>query len=383
MPTDNFLKLQRLYFKLLGFDIFASQQSWQQPYKVVCSMLALALFMPLTIVFGIQNMDDVDRLTDMLCSLFVDILALYKFGVIIRMRGKFGMLIEKFKRILSNECYEGDVYATIIAQENRREQLISRLYRNCFLLGGFLATLLPIVHMLSSYWQSENVKRELPFPSVYPWDNDYIHNYLLSYFWNICAALSVVVSSVCVDTLFCSLAHNLCALYKIAQHKMQNGNQTPNKSRADLRNVIRLYQTTLDMSRELNDCFRPLICTQFFVGSLHLGVLSFQMSSNLTEPELLFFAAFTASILVQVYIYCYCGECIMEQSRRFSETIYESPWHLYAIASPSIRRSLIISMMRSQRGIVIDGYFFEANMATFLSIVQKAMSYIALLQSFS
>ncbi|KAH8312627.1 hypothetical protein KR044_011740 [Drosophila immigrans] len=403
MLTNKYLKLQAVYFRLLGFNIFACHGIWMSPYRTVCSIVSVATFLPLTVAFCLQNMQNVGQLTDGLCSMLIDLLALFKYGLIIWLHKDLVQLIERLRKMLQAESRISN-YARIIEEANRREQFISGLYKNCFQLAAASACLLPLLRIVrhsATFGGSAGVQPELPFPSVYPWDNRCVLNYLASYAWNVAAALGVLLPTVCVDTLFCSLTHNLCALFQIAQYKMKHFvGQTSDETLANLTDILPLHQSTLDMCDSLNRCFRPLISVQFLVASLHLCVLCYQVSTNLDRPDVLFFAAFTCSILSQIYLYCYCGECVKTENANFATAIYDSDWYSTGCSWSAIGRPLLLCMMRSQRGCRIDGYFFMANMQTFLAvstrqysaqfvtfsrlqIVKTSMSYVTLLQSLS
>ncbi|XP_062124903.1 LOW QUALITY PROTEIN: putative odorant receptor 98b [Drosophila sulfurigaster albostrigata] len=389
MLTNKFLKLQSVYFRLLGFNIFACHgDSWILPRRTIGSIMSVLTFLPLTAAFCLQNMQNVDQLTDGLCSMLIDLLALCKFGLIIWLHKDLVQLIERIRQLLHRESRIVN-YARIIEEVNKREQFISGLYRNCFQLAAASACMLPLLRMFwSTFIRSASaigeVQPELPFPSVYPWDNRWVLNYLVAYVWNVAAAFGVLLPTVCVDTLFCSLTHNLCALFRIAQYKMQHFvGETLDDTLSNVANILPLYQATLDMCNTLNRCFRPLISVQFLVASLHLCVLCYQVSANLRRPDVLFFAAFTCSILSQIYLYCYCGECVKTENAQFATAIYDSDWHKTGCSWSAIGRPLLLSMMRAQRDCRIDGYFFVANMQTFLAIVKTSMSYVTLLQSLS
>ncbi|KAH8359313.1 hypothetical protein KR093_005730, partial [Drosophila rubida] len=372
MLTNKYLKLQSDYFRLLGFNIFASNGSWTHPWRTICSIISVATFLPLTAAFCLQHMQHIDQLTDGLCSMLIDLLALCKFGLIGWLHTELVQLIARLRTVLHIES-RISMYAAIIEEANKREQFISGLYKNCFQLAAASACLLPLLRMLSSSMRSATVvggvHTELPFPSVYPWDNRSVLNYLASYAWNVAAALGVLLPTVCVDTLFCSLTHNLCALFQIAQYKMKHFvGDTLDATLSNLADILPLYQDTLDMCDTLNRCFRPLISLQFLVASLHLCVLCYQVSANLKRPDVLFFVAFTCSILAQIYLYCHCGECVKTENANFATAIYDSAWYKTGSSWSAIGRPLQLSMMRDQRGCRIDGYFFVANMQTFLSV---------------
>ncbi|XP_052834974.1 putative odorant receptor 98b [Drosophila gunungcola] len=382
MLTDKFLRLQSVFFRLLGLELLQHQDvSHRYPRRTICCILSVASFLPLTMAFGIRNIHDVEQLTDSLCSVLVDLLALCKIGCFLWQYKDFRSLIHRFHIILQREI-QWTVGQLIISKLNRRDQFVSALYSNCFVAAGLSACLMSPLSMWVSYHRSGQPQPDLPFPSVYPWDNTHILNYLISYMWNVCAALGVALPTVCVDTLFSSLTHNLSALFKISQHKMLNfKGRSPRETHENLVHVFQLYDECLDLGHSLNGYFRPLIFAQFVASSLHLCVLCYQLSANLLQPAMLFYAAFTAAILGQVSIYCFCGSSVNTESQRFGQAIYESHWTSLMEENSQLVRSLKIAMMRARRGCPIDGYFFEANRQTLVMIVRSAISYVTLLRS--
>ncbi|XP_051861807.1 putative odorant receptor 98b [Drosophila albomicans] len=203
----------------------------------------------------------------------------------------------------------------------------------------------------------------------YLWDNRKLHNFLISCGILNIASFGVVLSTIALDTFYVSLTHNLVALFKTAQYKMQFfAVTTPQETNDRLRDIIYLYKVSLDMSNRLKHFFRLLICIQMVLTSVHLCVLNFTLSYNFGQPQMFFYIVFIIAVLIQLLIYCHCGEYLKTTSQGFAVAIYDSPWYETIAVNPAIGRYLQISMMRSQRAIQIDGYFFAANMEVFLSV---------------
>lgn len=188
----------------------------------------------------------------------------------------------------------------------------------------------------------------------------------------------MLLPTVCVDTLFCSLTNNLCALLRVAQYRVLHFvGATRSESHTNLEHILNLYRQCLTMSGCVARIFRPLITIQFLLASLHLCVLCYQISANLMQPEVLFYTAFTCSILAQLYLYCYCAELVSTESSAFAVAIYDSDWFVISAGSSwsSVGLPLLLSMMRAQRGSQIDGLFFVANMQTFLSVLHFILKF--------
>ncbi|KAH8280284.1 hypothetical protein KR018_001577 [Drosophila ironensis] len=385
--SDNFLQVQKGTIALLGFDLFGeSHNMWRRPYRAV-NVFGIATLFPFILAAVLHNIKNVMMMADAMVALLITILGLFKFSMILYLRKDFKGLIDKFRLLMVNESEQGEEYAEILNAANKQDQRVCSLFRTCFLIAWALNSVLPFVRMGLGYWLTGHAEPELPFPCLFPWDIHIIRNYAMSFVFCAFASTGVVLPAVSLDTIFCSFTSNLCAFFKIAQYKVVRFRGTSlEETQATLNRVFALYQTSLDMCTELNSCYQPIICAQFFVSSLQLCMLGYLFSVTFAQTEGVYYASFIATIIIQAYIYCYCGENLKTESAQFEWAIYDSPWHdsLGAGgASSSICRSLLISMMRAHRGFRITGYFFEANMEAFSSIVRTAMSYITMLRSFS
>ncbi|KAH8232147.1 hypothetical protein KR032_000489 [Drosophila birchii] len=370
MLTDKFLRLQSFFFRLLGFELLLDGNLGypRYPRRALGCILSVASFMPLTLAFGLRNIQNVEGLTDSLCSVLVDFLALCKMGFILWHYEDFKALIKNFRRMLNKEIHWPPC-ELIVSRQNQQDQFISALYSHCFMAAGLTACLMSPLSMLSGYLRTGELQPELPFPSLYPWNNSHLINYLFAYLWNVCAALGVALPTVCVDTLFCSLCHNLCALFEISKHKMLHFEaETKEETSENLVHIFQFFEECLSLGHSLNGYFRPVIFAQFVAASLHLCVLCYQLSAHLLEPTMLFYAAFTTAILGQVSIYCFCGSSVNEECQGFGQAIYESNWLPLLRENPQLVRSLKIVMMRARRGCLINGYFFEANRPTLVMV---------------
>lgn len=107
LTTYKFLQLQSEYFRLLGYDLFAAgtttttTNAWRHPYRTIYSIMSVLSFLPLTMAFCMRYAQNVDKLTDGLCSVLIDLLALFKFALILCRYRDIMRLIEQFRSTLS------------------------------------------------------------------------------------------------------------------------------------------------------------------------------------------------------------------------------------------------------------------------------------------
>lgn len=186
MAKDNFLRLQSIFFSFLGFELQQDKEvSHRYPWRIIFFLLSVATFLPLTIALGISNIQNVEHLTDALCSALVDLVAIFKIGFLLWLYADLRHLVKRFRCKLQSgkiligsgrpqiflivyipEGQYGDCEAIILAY-NKRDLFISALYCLCFLLAGVSACLMPLLSIFIIYLRTGEVQPELPFPSVY------------------------------------------------------------------------------------------------------------------------------------------------------------------------------------------------------------------------
>lgn len=76
------------------------------------------------------------------------------------------------------------------------------------------------------------------------------------------------------------------------------------------------------------------------------------------------------AIMIQLFIYAFGGQLIMDQSLQIADNLYE------------IDKDNIFIIARSQKAIILKSGFFVANLITFRVCLSRAGSLITLLQSF-
>ncbi|XP_060661423.1 odorant receptor 9a [Drosophila nasuta] len=383
MDEAYFLRVQVLAFRLMGFDLWNNNSSKDRPqisFLVIGTMGAFLGPLFFAIKFYIKN---VSIMSDAMGSFLAILLTLVKYGVFIYYRGDFVQLIYRIRGILEREIVAWPQAAQIVETENRSDQALSLTYMRCFFAACLFAGIKPIVIMVTTKLRTGETYLELPHSGVYPWSDQAILYYAPTYIWNLLASYGAVTMSLAMDTLLFAFTYNVCALFKIAQHRirhLQPMEQEPRQELQQLIDVLRLHQTGLMIATQLGRSLRPLVFMQFFVTALQLCFLGFQLADLFPSPVCVYFIFFVSSLLIALFIYSHCGENMKQASADFAIAVYDSNWVEFA---PATRRALIVTIMRAQRPCQLKGYFFEPNMATFSAVVRSAISYVMMLRSFN
>lgn len=89
----------------------------------------------------------------------------------------------------------------------------------------------------------------------------------------------VVAYASAVDGLFISFAINLRAHFQTLQRDIQNSNYAlpERETRAALRSAVDYHVELLSLSKHLRDIYTPIVFGQFFITSLQVGVIIYQL----------------------------------------------------------------------------------------------------------
>ncbi|XP_017035184.1 odorant receptor 9a [Drosophila kikkawai] len=382
---DKSLRVQILVYRCMGIDLWSPTSSNDRRLLTFVTMGPLFVFMVPMFLAARAYITQVSLLSDTLGSTFASMLTLVKFLLFCYYRKQFVGLIYRIRGILDKEISVWPDARGIVDEENQSDQMLSLTYTRCFGLAGIFAAIKPFVAIVVSLIRGSvgdsGIHLELPHNGVYPWDLQVVWWYVPTYLWNVMASYSAVTMALCVDTLLFFFTYNVCAIFKIAKHRMIHLPAVGGREELEsLVQILLLHQKGLHIADHIADQYRPLIFLQFFLSALQICFIGFQVADLFPKPQSLYFIAFVGSLLIALFIYSKCGENIKSASQDFGNGIYESAWTEF---TPSTKRALLIAAMRAQRPCQMKGYFFEASMATFSTIVRSAMSYIMMLRSFN
>ncbi|KRG00474.1 uncharacterized protein Dwil_GK27912, partial [Drosophila willistoni] len=266
----------------------------------------------------------------------------------------------------------------------RANTLASRLSRSYLIscsCTGLYFMLGPILKIITNKLRSVTYIRELPMPMKFPFNTENSPGYEIGFVYTAVFTTIVVVYASAIDGLFISFAINLRGHFQALQHDIRKAvyNDTKVDPQATIISLVDYHVELLNLSKQLRLIYMPIVFGQFLITSLQVGVIIYQMFTNITSAmALLVYFSFFGSIMLQLFIYCYGGEIIKNESFEIGVALQLSDWHL---ASPHQRRSLAFIMLRSQKKVVIKAGFYEASLANFLAICRAAMSIITAIKT--
>nr|WCC57444.1 odorant receptor 48 [Papilio glaucus] len=266
----------------------------------------------------------------------------------------------------------------IVKQCNRETAVLQIVY-----MGITLVTMIG--------WATSAEKNKLPMRAWYPYDTSQSPAYELTYIHQVVALTLAANLNVGKDSLVATLlAQCRCRLRLLGQAlRMLSHDMDVMEDRLTveqeaivstrLRDCVQRHQEALHAVVQLQACFSEPTFAQFTVSLVIICATAFQLVSQVGNVvRLLSMGTYLLNMMFQVFIYCYQGNQLSEESVRVAEAAYEAPWQTYGA---TLRRSLLVVMARSRRAALISaGGFITLSLASFMSIIKASYSLFTLLQ---
>ncbi|XP_030562883.1 odorant receptor 82a [Drosophila novamexicana] len=388
---SRLFQLQENCLRLMGHNLESSgvPGSFSLGLKHIASLLfVLSAEYPM-LSYVIYHRDDMELITACLSVAFTNLVTVTKIWTFLLYKPNFGQMMQRFRQLDSKSQKKkkpspaqledgGNGY---LARANKLAASLGRAY--CISCGftGLYFMLGPIIKIITSSWRGVPYARELPMPMKFPFNDVDSPGYEFGFIYTLFVTIVVVLYASAVDGLFITFAINLRAHFQALQQDIRelNFDQAEQLVQRQLVEVVDYQVLLLDLCRRLRRIYTPIVFGQFFITSLEVGVIIYQIVTHMDSiMALLVYFSFFCSIMLQLFMYCYGGEIIKVESLQVGIAIQTSNWHL---ALPKQRRSLVFMMHRSQREMLIKAGFYEASLANFLAICRAALSFITLIQS--
>ncbi|KAF9800220.1 hypothetical protein SFRURICE_004433 [Spodoptera frugiperda] len=242
-------------------------------------------------------------------------------------------------------------------------------------------------------WATSAEKHQLPLRAWYPYDTSKSPAYELTYVHQIGALLIAAFLNVGKDTLVAALTAQCRCRLRLLGLSLRNLDKgldtedkymlTPDQEKtvnSRLRLCVVQHQETLQAAKELQECFSEPTFAQLTVSLIIICVTAFQLS--MTQPDnmvrLLSMGTYLLNMTFQVFIYCYQGNQLTEESFEIAGAAYECLWYKFSLR---LRRALLIVMVRTRRALRLTaGGFTTLSLTSFMAIIKASYSLFTLLQ---
>ncbi|XP_032676936.1 odorant receptor 13a-like isoform X1 [Odontomachus brunneus] len=187
--------------------------------------------------------------------------------------------------------------------------------------------------------------------------------------------ISGLMIEICAQfEILCHRAHMLPTLLMEAEKNSQSKQDLKARERLIIRDLIEHHLFVYKFARSVNAIFTFIMFVQFSIISFILCMSVYKMS-NMTSLFTVDFAhifSYLASMLMQIYLYCWYGNEITLKSVEVCNAVYEMDWTMLKIR---VIKDLTIIMMRAAKPFTMSsGYIVTLTTESFMSILKVSYS---------
>uniref|UniRef100_A0A1I8P655 Odorant receptor n=1 Tax=Stomoxys calcitrans TaxID=35570 RepID=A0A1I8P655_STOCA len=146
-----------------------------------------------------------------------------------------------------------------------------------------------------------------------------------------------------------------------------------------LKSIIEHHGLLRELRQDTEDIFSQPILWQFMTSVIIFAMTGFQATVRTggSSAAVLIYA-YCGCIFCELFVYCWFGNEVFEQSKTLATSGFNSSWYLF---DRRYRTSLLIFLTNAQRPFIFTaGGFMGLSLPSFAGILSKSYSYIALLR---
>ncbi|XP_047370013.1 odorant receptor 45b-like [Vespa velutina] len=228
---------------------------------------------------------------------------------------------------------------------------------------SFLAINIEMVVANSSYGYV------LPYKTPPPIEPTNLTIYVFFCLYEFLIVLIIIVGYVGTDCLLISLVLHVSGVFSALSCKVKHVLNNPENRKRRIKKLILRHIRLVRLADSLESNFNILILQQLLGSTLHLSLLGYDSLVSISAGEqrkLIAFVIIACRVLTTLLAYCYIGECLINESISFGESIYQCKW--YNISQEEIKLMHICMMRSSKQMELTVGKFFALSLTTFTDI---------------
>ncbi|XP_018566518.1 odorant receptor Or1-like [Anoplophora glabripennis] len=289
------------------------------------------------------------------------------------------------------------------SQLPEQDRILAETIDNCIFIFLTFCTCSVITVSLWACVPLAYEARRLPIAIWLPFDPfEDTAIYISLYIFLIYVVVNGGVENVCIDTLLAFQVYHAASQIKILKDTLAHLGERAEEQilkedkslsledKDNLKNNIIYkkichcvdhYEAIYRFVEDLETTYSFIVFSQMIATIILICVccLRFTVDIPFTMP---FFgtATFTAAALIEIFLYCYSGMLLYEESNSIINDIYMSEWYTYDEKS---KKALLTLMERAKRPIkVTAGKLLDLSLATFATIIRRSYSLLAVLKNY-
>ncbi|RLZ02203.1 Odorant receptor 56 [Cephus cinctus] len=224
----------------------------------------------------------------------------------------------------------------------------------------------------SSY--GTDLMKETPFFEVLSWMQIIGGNFCLTANYATDSSITVTLLHLCGQLEV--LANAWRDLFKITGNDKKLINY-------QVQELVKRHLHLIKLAKLVENTFTMIIFLQLMISSILIALIGFNFVQSLQKSDFLQFSLMISYMISQslfVFLYCYSGQKLRDQSIAISTGIYMSNWD--DMLTSHVGNDFIIVMMRSQRQLGITAAnLYTMDYSMFMNILKTAGSYVSILRA--
>ncbi|XP_046612748.1 odorant receptor 13a-like isoform X2 [Neodiprion virginianus] len=240
---------------------------------------------------------------------------------------------------------------------------------------------LPIIVLAAN--RNGSTSLVLPFRTSLSFERTDAYVYAVLYVCQMGALLQIFLGYVGTHALLITLMMHICGELSVLSERIVNIKKQMEKGhRCEIQKIITRHLRLIWMAKEIDTAFTVVLLSQVISSEIMICVAGFNMivySANSEKTAFITFAFYEVAALVDLYVYCFIGECLILESTRISDAVYDCAWYEMP---PSQAKDLILVMARSQKPLHLTaGKVFVFSLEIFSEFVKTSMAYLSVLRA--
>lgn len=137
----------------------------------------------------------------------------------------------------------------------------------------------------------------------------------------------------------------------------------------DIKKFVEKHQVLLELVKDLNKIYKPVIFVQFLTSSVHFCVVGFQLliTTSYIDRTIVGFHIFTT--VFEILIFAYCGQLLLDKSLKVADDFYH------------VDKNIMIICTRALKGCIIKSGFYKVTLIDISAIFSAAYSLLTVLKT--
>nr|WGO81797.1 olfactory receptor 123 [Microplitis mediator] len=378
--------------RILGIWPNSKPSFWNKikAYLYVSFVLA-AYYLPqsatIVIIFG-----DIDSMVNLLSYNVSGLVAIAKYIVIYKHR----KVLMKIFEVMAKDwgAHNSDYDLTIMmnnAKIGRLLAFISILYAPLIVILHILVTTYLKPDRLLLYGSIPTIANNLMWPSYFPFNSSRKYIFELTWLCQITATMGASLIYGTFDTFIAVIILHLCSQLAIVRNRLRNLNEDMNQGllfhdsvKKKLRAIIKRHEQLISMAESIEKTFNVILLPQLICYPLIFCFQGYAMLTSMAKTEvsslqILYYLSYDTYTLYHLFIFCWIGEYLQNESMSVVYSYYESPWYNFSYTDA---RSLMFIGYRAMRPLYISaGKFSRFSLSLFVSILKTSFGYLSMLRA--